>query len=64
MRNGKKIDEEVNRYVDMLGLSAKKNSRSKNLSGGQKRRLSIANALCGHSTFVILDEVKFSRLNF
>lgn len=58
MKSGKEIDEEVDKYLDMLGLRAKKNSRSKNLSGGQKRRLSIANALCGRSTFVILDEVK------
>lgn len=59
MKDGKKIDQEVQKYVDMLGLKDKMNSRSKSLSGGQKRRLSIVNALCGQSSFVILDEVNF-----
>lgn len=58
MKNSSKIDQEVKKYINILGLNDKVNTRSKALSGGQKRRLSIANALCGQSTFVILDEVR------
>lgn len=58
MKDSSKIKSEVEKYTSMLGLDDKKDQRSKSLSGGQKRRLSIANALCGDSTFVILDEVR------
>lgn len=62
MKDSSKIKNEVEKYTSMLGLDDKKDQRSKSLSGGQKRRLSIANALCGDSTFVILDEVRDSHL--
>ncbi|KAG5679218.1 hypothetical protein PVAND_008802 [Polypedilum vanderplanki] len=56
MTNKKEIDEEVIKYVKMMDFVDKKDARSKTLSGGQQRKLSIANALCGGSTFVVLDE--------
>ena len=33
-----------------------RNTKAKNLSGGSKRKLSVAIALCGDSKFVMLDE--------
>ena len=38
------------------GLSEKKNEKSKNLSGGMKRKLSVALAFCAESKIVLLDE--------
>lgn len=58
MHNSKEIEHEVQKYINMMDLNDKKNKKSKELSGGQQRKLSIANALCGNSTFVVLDEVK------
>ena len=39
-----------------VGLTEKRNVRSKNLSGGMKRKLSVAMALLGDPLFVLLDE--------
>lgn len=39
-----------------VGLLEKTNTLSKNLSGGMKRKLSVAMAFCGNSSVVILDE--------
>jgi ATP-binding cassette subfamily A (ABC1) protein 3 len=39
-----------------LNLFEKKNALSKNLSGGQKRKLCVAIAFIGGSEIVILDE--------
>lgn len=39
-----------------VDLGANKNSMAKNLSGGAKRKLSVAIALIGGSKFVLLDE--------
>ncbi|KAK9729475.1 ABC transporter [Popillia japonica] len=54
--NKKEIDEEINTYVDLLQLEPKRNARSKTLSGGMKRKLSVAIAMCGRSKIVMLDE--------
>jgi ATP-binding cassette subfamily A (ABC1) protein 3 len=39
-----------------VGVNDKKNSLASHLSGGNKRKLSVAIALCGGSKFVLLDE--------
>lgn len=53
---GKAVDEEVDKYVNLLELQPKKNSQAKTLSGGQKRKLSVGVALCGGSKVVLCDE--------
>ena len=40
---------EANRLLKILGLEEKRNALSKNLSGGMKRKLSVAIALIGGS---------------
>ena len=39
-----------------VGIWEFRNTLGKNLSGGNKRKLSVAIALCGQSRFVMLDE--------
>lgn len=57
---GKLSFVEVERQVDQalidVALSEKRNTLSKNLSGGMKRKLSVAIAFCGGSKVVMLDE--------
>jgi ATP-binding cassette, subfamily A (ABC1), member 3 len=52
--------EEAEKQVDQalidVALSEKRNTLSKNLSGGMKRKLSVAIAFCGGSKVVLLDE--------
>ena len=47
---------EIKNLIEKLGLEEKKNSLSKTLSGGQKRKLCIALALAGNSKLILLDE--------
>ena len=47
---------EIKNLIEQLGLEEKKNSLSKTLSGGQKRKLCIALALAGNSKLILLDE--------
>jgi ATP-binding cassette, subfamily A (ABC1), member 3 len=54
--NTKDIEEEIRKYVDLLGLQPKINAQSKTLSGGMKRKLSVGIALCGNSKVVMCDE--------
>ncbi|XP_051987338.1 phospholipid-transporting ATPase ABCA3 [Xyrauchen texanus] len=51
-----KIPDEVDRIIRILNLEDKQNARSKTLSGGMKRKLSIGIALIGDSKVVMLDE--------
>ncbi|CAG5897799.1 unnamed protein product, partial [Menidia menidia] len=51
-----KIPDEVDRIIRILNLEDKKQARSKTLSGGMKRKLSIGIALIGESRVVMLDE--------
>ncbi|CAH0545633.1 unnamed protein product [Brassicogethes aeneus] len=52
----KEVEEEINKYIELLELQPKKNSRSKTLSGGMKRKLCVGMALCGNSQVIMLDE--------
>ncbi|KAK1877293.1 ATP-binding cassette sub-family A member 3 [Dissostichus eleginoides] len=51
-----KIPDEVDRTIRILNLEDKRHARSKTLSGGMKRKLSIGIALIGDSKVVMLDE--------
>lgn len=50
------ISAEVNTLIEDLLLKDKRRVKSMNLSGGMKRKLSVAIALVGGSEVVILDE--------
>jgi ATP-binding cassette subfamily A (ABC1) protein 2 len=50
------IEDETKKMLGDLGLENKSNNYSNQLSGGMKRKLSIAIAFVGNSTTVILDE--------
>lgn len=56
----KMSNEEVEAHIDQaiadVALSEKSNTLAKNLSGGMKRKLSVAIAFCGDSKVVLLDE--------
>ncbi|EAR86885.2 ABC transporter family protein (macronuclear) [Tetrahymena thermophila SB210] len=56
MTDKKLIAEEVEKYIADVDLAEKRNELSKNLSGGQKRRLSVAIAFIGGSKLIYLDE--------
>ncbi|KAK9310741.1 hypothetical protein QLX08_000052 [Tetragonisca angustula] len=52
----KKVDLEVNKWINRLNLNACMHQPSGTYSGGNKRRLNIAMALIGNPTLVLLDE--------
>ena len=47
---------EINKLLEDIGVADKRQNLAKTLSGGNKRKLSVAIALCGGSKFVLLDE--------
>jgi ABC-type multidrug transport system ATPase subunit len=49
-------DEQVDQAIRDVALFEKRNTLSKDLSGGMKRKLSVAIAFSGRSSVVILDE--------
>jgi ATP-binding cassette, subfamily A (ABC1), member 3 len=50
------VDEKIKTSIEDVALLEKRNTLSKNLSGGMKRKLSVAIAFCGESKTVLLDE--------
>ena len=48
--------EEISSLIVDLGLSLDKNKQAGSLSGGNRRKLSVAIAICGNSRLVMLDE--------
>ena len=48
--------EEIKKMLIDIGVADKKDNMAYQLSGGNKRKLSVAIALCGNSKFVLLDE--------
>lgn len=52
----KEAEEKVDASIEDVALGEKSNTLSKNLSGGMKRKLSVAIAFCGDSETVLLDE--------
>lgn len=55
-RNKKKIVENVNKFLDLVGLSEKKDYLPSELSGGEQQRVAIARALCNEPSILIADE--------
>jgi ATP-binding cassette subfamily A (ABC1) protein 3 len=53
---GAELTAAVNTKIEQVGLTEKINTPSKALSGGMKRKLSLAIALIGDSKIVFLDE--------
>jgi ATP-binding cassette, subfamily A (ABC1), member 3 len=51
-----KKHDEIERLLEDVGVADKRDTKSCQLSGGNKRKLSVAIALCGGSKFVLLDE--------
>ncbi|KAL4157382.1 hypothetical protein PRNP1_006405 [Phytophthora ramorum] len=50
------LQEVVDRQIREVGLTEKRNSKPNDLSGGMKRKLSVAVSLLGDSSLVFLDE--------
>ena len=51
-----KIENEINKIIEDFDLVNKRETKARNLSGGQKRKLSIGIALVGSSSVIFLDE--------
>ncbi|MFW9873430.1 MAG: ABC transporter ATP-binding protein [Candidatus Thorarchaeota archaeon] len=55
-RTKQEINKNVNRFLDLVGLSEKKDHLPSELSGGEQQRVAIARALCNEPSILIADE--------
>jgi ABC-type multidrug transport system ATPase subunit len=55
-KSKEEAEKSVTAAIEDVALLEKKNTYSKDLSGGMKRKLSVAIAFCGDSNVVFLDE--------
>jgi putative ABC transport system ATP-binding protein len=55
-RTKHKIERNVNKFLDLVGLSEKKDHLPSELSGGEQQRVAIARALCNEPSILIADE--------
>ncbi|MFX1500072.1 MAG: ABC transporter ATP-binding protein [Promethearchaeota archaeon] len=55
-RPKQKIETNVNKFLDLVGLSDKKDHLPSELSGGEQQRVAIARALCNEPSILIADE--------
>ncbi|MFW9988299.1 MAG: ABC transporter ATP-binding protein [Candidatus Odinarchaeota archaeon] len=55
-RPKEKIEKNVNKFLDLVGLSDKKDHLPSELSGGEQQRVAIARALCNEPSILIADE--------
>ncbi|MFX1314784.1 MAG: ABC transporter ATP-binding protein [Promethearchaeota archaeon] len=55
-RTKEEIVRNVNKFLDLVGLSDKKDHLPSELSGGEQQRVAIARALCNEPSILIADE--------
>ena len=55
-RTKREIERNVNKFLDLVGLSEKKDHLPSELSGGEQQRVAIARALCNEPSILIADE--------
>jgi len=60
----REAEDHVDQAIRDVALFEKRNTLSKNLSGGMKRKLSVAMAFCGGSKVVLLDEPTSGMVSF
>jgi len=54
--NGHELEENIQYYIKVMSLDDHINKRSMNLSGGNKRKLCVTNALIGSPNMQFFDE--------